>query len=309
MDELGGGVLVACWRDPSAEVDDSLLPLAERFAGHVAVALSEAGKREALAEVSLLHGRLEASLLPRLPRAHGSLTIAARYLPAEQRMMIGGDFVDVFQYEDGRLGLVIGDVTGHGPDAAALGATLRAGWRALLVAGLEGHEVLTALEGLLQRERSSDDMLATVCLAWLNPRLGEVCFANAGHLPPLLVSHDSAASFVELPSHLPLGTGLAEAEGLAEATHTLPEHWGLLFYTDGLVEGRLRGTQSRFGLERLANLLGENGGPDLGTEAVDRVVGTVRRMTAAPLADDVALVAVSNHAADAAKQAPADSNG
>ena len=89
-----------------------------------------AARRAAEDEAALLHARLESNLLPHLESQHGGLHLMWRYLPSEDRLGISGDFYDAATTPDGRLAVVIGDVVGHGPDAAALGATLRASWHA-----------------------------------------------------------------------------------------------------------------------------------------------------------------------------------
>jgi ferredoxin len=90
---------------------------------------------EAQIEIANLHTALEASLLPATPLSHPTLTILTAYRPGEERLRLGGDFFDIQPIAGDGLALIIGDVSGHGPQAAALGARLRAAWQGLVLAG------------------------------------------------------------------------------------------------------------------------------------------------------------------------------
>src|SRR5262249_37799282 len=139
------------------------LAIAQRFGDHVVVALEETRRRAAQREASRLHAQLEASLLPNLRPRDPELRLLARYRPGEHRMLLGGDFLDAAEVDDGRLFLVIGDVSGHGPSEAALGATLRAAWRTLVLTGASLSQVVDGLDRVLVDERASHETFATVC--------------------------------------------------------------------------------------------------------------------------------------------------
>src|SRR5207248_4334605 len=140
---------------------------------------------------------LQRSLLPlSLPPVRG-VTVAARYLPARADTEVGGDWYDVVPLDDGRLALTIGDVSGHGIEAASLMARLR---DALRSAALEGEDVSPATERvdrLVQRERSGSDAIATAIFAVIGADRADLRFTSAGHPPPLVVGPDGGVEFAE----------------------------------------------------------------------------------------------------------------
>ena len=109
----------------------------------------------------------------------------ARYRPGRSRALLGGDFYDTVRTADGTVHAMIGDVCGHGPDEAALGVELRIAWRALTFAGLCGDQLLGTLQKVLEHERASEEVFATLCTVDIAPdgRRAGVCLA--GHPSPL----------------------------------------------------------------------------------------------------------------------------
>src|SRR5262249_56939540 len=125
------------------------MALARRFAALAALTLEDSRRRQAQTEWRLLHAQLEASLLPPLPTVtRPAIGVSTRYRAGEQRMLLGGDFIDAVERADGSLAAIIGDVAGHGPEAAALGATLRAAWRGLALAQVPLVQTVSALDEL-----------------------------------------------------------------------------------------------------------------------------------------------------------------
>ncbi|GFN05832.1 hypothetical protein Smic_43880 [Streptomyces microflavus] len=115
------------------------------------------------------NARLERGLLP-TPLLEGSdLSFAARYRPGRSRALLGGDFYDTVRTPDGTVHAMIGDVCGHGPDEAALGVELRIAWRALTLAGLCGDQLLSTLQQVLEHERQSEEIFATLCTVDIAP--------------------------------------------------------------------------------------------------------------------------------------------
>src|SRR5438067_12194318 len=175
---------------------------------------------------------LQRSLLPdRLPDIAG-VELAARYLPGSSGVDVGGDWYDAVQNPDGTVNLVIGDVAGRGVRAAAMMGQLRTGARAYT---LEGRSPATILERVnrLAHAAGFRDMATALCIAY-EPTTGRLRIANAGHLPPLVVSPGEGVRRVEVSTSLPLNvepnTRYAETEDELAAGDTL------LLYTDGLVE-------------------------------------------------------------------------
>ena len=188
-----------------------------------------------LSEAEEMHRRLEQALVPSVPVEHEGLEVVTSYQAGERHLELSGDFIDVLDRGESGVAVICGDVSGHGPNAAAMGSMLRASWQALTDSGAAPATIVTGLRAVLERERRNPLTFATLCLAWIDPRRGEVSLLSLGHPPPLLIG-----SLVEpLPAAPmpPLGTF---DRPLEEPLHfALPAGWRLLFYTDGLIEGRI----------------------------------------------------------------------
>ncbi|MFG3260437.1 PP2C family protein-serine/threonine phosphatase [Streptomyces sp. NPDC048172] len=253
------------------------------------------------------NARLERGLLPR-PLLEGSeLKFAARYRPGRSRALLGGDFYDTVRTADGVVHAMIGDVCGHGPDEAALGVELRIAWRALTFAGLCGDELLGNLQKVLEHERASDEIFATLCTVDIAPdgRSAGVCLA--GHPSPLFVGSGGAA-----PRLLPYDEG-GPALGLLPKARwprrqvELGRAWSLMMYTDGLIEGRIgaeapagggpegpgtRGrTRERLGQSGMLSIVARRMSEGARGEALlDATMGDVHALNGGELTDDVAVI-------------------
>jgi hypothetical protein len=236
-----------------------------------------------------LHERLARSLASALPVRHPAVDVLRYYRPGDRRLELGGDFADVLVQPDGRLAVICGDVSGNGPDAAALGAMLRVGWSALVMSGATPVRIVRGLRAIVRRERRDEDTFATACLAWVDSRAGEVVLLNAGHPAPLVV--DGCVAPLAHSPVPPLGT--LDAPVGEPGRFDLPADWSLVFYTDGLIEGRVApGSSERFGEERLMRTFADLGGGPLDRDALERVTAAVERAAAAPFADDITVVVV-----------------
>jgi chemotaxis family two-component system sensor kinase Cph1 len=181
-------------------------------------------------------------LLEDLPHIPG-VALAARYLPAG-RDVVGGDWYDLILLPSGSVALVLGDVAGHGLQAAAITAQLRHGLRAYLLRETGPAAALTALNQLVAALLPTE--FATAVVAELDPVTGSLTVASAGHLPPLLITPDGS-SLLEIVSGP--GLGLSRLALYEQDTVTLAEHDRLVLYSDGLVERR--GTDLKQDLARL----------------------------------------------------------
>nr|WP_236072025.1 SpoIIE family protein phosphatase [Streptomyces polyasparticus] len=176
---------------------------------------------------------LQRSLLTPPGILHPGMETAARYLPADDRALIGGDWYDAIALPEGRILLVIGDVMGHGVEAAVAMSHYRSSLRALAYAGLAPAVILKHADRLVAE--SGFERVATCLLALVDPKTSQVTYANAGHLPPLGLCPAGSAVQGPIPVGPPLGTGM----GTYRAHQApLPEGGVLLLYTDGLVERR-----------------------------------------------------------------------
>lgn len=282
-------LLALGWQQVSQRPDDERLAVMQRFGDQAAIALLETRRAHARAEVAGLHATLETGLLPVLPVDHPALTVVMAYRPGEDRLLLGGDFYDVLPLPDGRLALILGDVAGHGPNAAALGAKLRAGWQALTLSGADPFTIMSSLEKVVAAHHSPD-LFATAVLAWIDPASRSAALLSAGHPPPLLM--EKAVRRVRLRPHLPLG--LEEGGSRRPTTVKLPRDWTLLFYTDGLIEGRAApGSAERYGEAGLMRALQHSTSDPFDGEALDRVLAEVETANGAAFGDDVAVVVVS----------------
>jgi anti-sigma regulatory factor (Ser/Thr protein kinase) len=188
---------------------------------------------------------LQHSLLPQaLPEVQG-LEFGAIYAPGAEGIDIGGDWYEVLTRPDGQVIVVVGDVSGHGLDAATTMAALRFAIRAYATEGDGPGAVLRKLTRLGNIGR--DGHFATVLCGAIDPRARTATWANAGHPRPLLVA-DGATRYLTVPVGPPVGVTVDAEYG--EETHVLPTAGTLLLYTDGLIERRQESID--IGFERLA---------------------------------------------------------
>jgi serine phosphatase RsbU (regulator of sigma subunit) len=192
---------------------------------------------------------LQRSLLPRdIPPVAG-LDIAYRYQPASGTAQVGGDWFDVISLAAGQVGLVVGDVTGHGIHAAALMGQLRTTTAALARVGCPPEQIMTQLGGVVAAH--GDEAGATCLYAAYDPASRRCRLTSAGHLPPALRHPGGRVEFADVPGGVMLGAG----PGRYPATDIdLPPDSVLALYTDGLVEQP--GEDIATGMARLACALG-----------------------------------------------------
>ncbi len=222
-------------------------------------------------------GLLQAALLPAVPSRLGALLTTVAYRPADGPAA-GGDFYDAFALPDGRVGLLLGDVSGHGRQALAKTTLVRFTVRAHLEAGLSPREAI-AIAGRSLDGRLSDDF-ATVIAAIHDPVKGTLTYASAGHPPPIVVGPGRHQP-VTVSSAPPIGVGFPT--GQRQTVLPMPEGVSVMIYSDGLLEARIDGVP--LGPERLAAWL-EELGPEATAKAIlDRVVANADRVP-----DDLAAV-------------------
>jgi serine phosphatase RsbU (regulator of sigma subunit) len=199
--------------------------------------------------------RLERGLLPVPILPDTTLTAGAGYRPGRQRTLLGGDFYDAIQTPDGAVRLLIGDVCGHGPDEAALGVCLRVAWRTLVLNDAPDDDVLPTLERVVEHERHASEVFATVATVRIAPGRDVAHVRSAGHPPPLLLGPDGAVPCPPVPGRLPVG--VLDGQTWPAVEVPLPPQWGVLLFTDGLIEGHAEpGGHRRLGVDGLTRIVG-----------------------------------------------------
>ncbi|MFI0214286.1 PP2C family protein-serine/threonine phosphatase [Streptomyces lydicus] len=190
---------------------------------------------------------LQRALLAEPGRPHPNLELATRYLPSGSSALVGGDWFETVRLHYGRTLLVMGDVMGHGLDAAVDMNAYRSTLRYVASTDLPPHRVLRQLDTAVSEDEGRRP--ATCLLARVDPARGLAGFASAGHLPPAVFGRDGTAELVPVPVGPPLGTGVG---GYDLITRPLSPDETLLMFTDGLVERR--GEDIDDSMARLARL-------------------------------------------------------
>jgi sigma-B regulation protein RsbU (phosphoserine phosphatase) len=188
---------------------------------------------------------LQRGLLPtRLPDVPG-MEMAARYIPGHA-FGVGGDWYDVFTLPSGWLGVVIGDVSGHGLSSAVVMGRIRSALRAYALIGDDPAQVLTMLDRKVHHFEAGN--LTTAIYAMISPDRSTMTISLAGHLPPILSSPGKTAGVPRIPVDPPLGIGHAHITRRNTSVE-LPPGTVIVCYTDGLVERR--GQLIDVGIDRL----------------------------------------------------------
>ncbi|MFJ2016560.1 SpoIIE family protein phosphatase [Streptomyces nodosus] len=283
--------------------------LADELAARTAVCIDNARRyaREYAAAVTL-----QRSLLPQRLPPQSAVEATYRYLPADRQVGVGGDWFDVIPLSGTRVGLVVGDVVGHGLRAAATMGRLRTTVRALAQLDLDPDELLTRLAGVAGRgDRDSpddgvgaedDEIIGVTCLYAVYDPISRRCsWCSAGHPMPAVVDPATGrVCIAELPSGPPLGLGGATYEN---AEVELAPGSVLALFTNGLVDSRTGGAD--VGLHRLVQVLAQHRLPL--EKLCDRAMAV---LPVGPVNDDAALLLVRTRVLDARQVAcwtlPAD---
>jgi len=176
---------------------------------------------------------LQRALLADPPVPHTDIEIVSRYRAAGSTAVIGGDWYDAVALAGGRTLLTVGDVMGHGVQAASEMSQFRGLLRIMARSEMAPHEILAEVDRV--STLAGIERVATCLIVIVDPIAGVCEFASAGHLPPLLVGPGQTAELVDLPYGPPLGTGFGGYESVRRPND--PERV-LIAYTDGLIERR-----------------------------------------------------------------------
>ncbi|MFF4942667.1 SpoIIE family protein phosphatase [Streptomyces rubiginosohelvolus] len=290
--------------DRATTFDNGEVALADELAARAAVCIDNARRytRERTASLAL-----QRQLLPHHLPPQSAVRTAYRYLPADDVTGVGGDWFDVIPLSGTRVGLVVGDVVGHGLQAAATMGRLRTSVRAFAQLDMPPDELLTRLDDLVGQPAEEppdayggavetyDVTTGATCLyAVYDPVSRRCVMARAGHLPPAVVDPDGAVSFPDLPAGPPLGLGGLPFESME---FELPVGSLLALFTDGLVEARDHDISH--GLDTLGRVLADRSASL--EELCDRAVSEL--VPGGTSADDTALLLVRTRELDAERVA------
>lgn len=208
---------------------------------------------------------LQRALLPSMPEIGSGYDVAAEYVPVPFSGEIGGDFYDVFRVGECRAGVLIGDVSGKGLEAAAMAATTRSTIHAFVHETASAAEALARANSVLYSRQIEFESFATVFLVIIDLSTGELSYSSAGHPPPVLCRCDGTFEYLKF-GQMPLA--VMEAQHFDEHKECFSPGDRLLLYTDGISEAR-------------------HGSELFDVEGIERVVGRCCQLDASDLAKDL----------------------
>jgi sigma-B regulation protein RsbU (phosphoserine phosphatase) len=261
--------------------------LLEALAGHVATAIANARmfQRERLEKERMTKELEEARaiqthLFPLKPPETGGLEITGVCLPCRE---VGGDWYDYIPMSDGRLAVVLADVSGKGMGAALLMSSTRSVLRMHAARGLSPSEVLSEVNSFLVEDFPASRFV-TLIYSVVDPAKRKITFASAGHLPPVFVD-SSGARFLESDAGLPLG--IMECD-FSEHEIDMPDGSRLFFYSDGVTEA-INSSLDEYGAGRILKHVTNQ------TATVQSLLDDVNEFTSGyPKADDVTVVMIAS---------------
>ena len=266
---------------PDRPITDETIAQADAIAGQAALAIDNARLYQQQKQFA---DTMQRSLLPRSRPELESLDVGAVYESAA-RVEVGGDVYDFLELADGRLAVVLGDVTGHGIEATADMAMAKFVFRSLAREHPEPAEFLAAANDVVVGEIAPGKFI-TMAYVTVDADAGAVACAAAGHPPPRVLRPDGRVDALEAAG---LVLGVDEGQDYEEVRAELARGGAVVLYTDGVIEARRDG--ELYGMERLDALLAANA--SLPAEALARaVVEDCRAFGGGELSDDCAVVVI-----------------
>jgi GAF domain-containing protein/anti-sigma regulatory factor (Ser/Thr protein kinase) len=272
------GALVVYFKDerPAPSAEDA--ELIHSFAHQAGVALERARAYEVEHEAAMT---LQRNLMPEGTAHAVNVEADGRYLPATRGVHVGGDWYDIVDRPDGTVALAVGDIAGHGLQAAAAMGQVRSAWRALALSMTEPSSILASLDRFATGVDGA--FFSTILTLLLDPSNGRLRYASAGHPPALVLEPDGSTRFLEGGRSVPLGLPFDLPR--PQANERLSPGAVLIVYTDGLVERREEPLDR--GLERLAAAAsGVKGG------VLKEISDALLELVTDDRHDDVALLAI-----------------
>ncbi len=261
------------------------------IAGHTALALGKARLHERLLNQRLfekdlqLAEQIQRCFLPKASPEIPGCRFAQSYLAAQH---IGGDYYDFVEMPNHAVGIAIGDVSGKGVAAALYMAKLSSEMRFHARGGPSAGSVLTALNRSLTEEMAGG-MFVTLALLVIDPALQRLRISSAGHLPPIIRSHEGPVRELKVKSNIPLGV-LTDVE-YGETEYQLTSGDWIIVYTDGVTEA-MNAKGDMFGLDRLKQLIAERAdGPAQLLAGIKAAVA--KHVAGFPQSDDLTMVCLA----------------
>jgi anti-sigma regulatory factor (Ser/Thr protein kinase) len=272
------GALAVYFREERGKPSADEAELISSFAHQAGVALERARAYEVEHEAAMT---LQRNLMPEGTGYSATVDVDGRYLPATRGVHVGGDWYDIVDRPDGTVAFAVGDIAGHGLQAAAAMGQVRSAWRALALSMTEPSAILASLDRFAGGVDGA--FFSTILTLLLDPSRNELRYASAGHPPALVIEPDGSTRFLEGGRSVPLGLPFELPR--PQAQERLGKGSILVVYTDGLVERREEPLDR--GLERLAGVASRVRAGSL-TEISDGLL----ELVADDRHDDVALLTI-----------------
>jgi serine phosphatase RsbU (regulator of sigma subunit) len=266
---------------PGAPVIQETMDEAGRIAGQAALAIDNARLYQQQKQFADM---MQRSLLPQSVPELPGLELGDAY-ESSARVEVGGDVYDFMELPDGRLAVALGDVTGHGIEAAADMAMAKFVFRSLAREHPEPSDFLQSANDVIVGEIAPGKFITMVYVV-IDPRTGEIAVAGAGHPAPRIVAADGSVTSLDASG---LVLGIERSQSYEEVRRTLGVGDSVVLYTDGVIEARLEG--ELYGQERLDRVLAESAPLEPG-EVAQAVLADCRAFAHGELADDCAIVVV-----------------
>ncbi|MDH7481445.1 MAG: SpoIIE family protein phosphatase [Armatimonadota bacterium] len=291
------GILFIIRRKEPIGFSDQEVNFARKLGDSVSLALAnarlyeaqrEAARREAEARLEAQQqlAQLQKALLPPKPTIGKGYNVAAKYIPA-LRAEIGGDFYDVFPTESGRIGILIGDVSGKGIEAAALAASTRSTARAFAYETSSAATTLSHTNSVLINQGYTSGSFVTLFLGILDLDTGKLGYSIAGQPPPLVRRGTTGEVETLLLGQPPLC--VLEKLEFEEHSTMLNPNDKFILYTDGIIEARH--DLSFFGAEELKKIIQKFGARSC-QYLLDAILKAINNWTGGQLSDDIALIVI-----------------
>jgi len=232
------------------------------------------------------HNLLQQALLPVEMYTTPGYALATRFIPGAPGKYIGGDFYDVFETEDGKTALLIGDVTGKGVEAASLAVAVRSTIRAFAYDFGRPDQALTHANAVTYAQSSFNERFATVFLATLDTQTGQFSYASAGHPPSMVLRADGR---VELLSTGQFPIGIDRQAAYKSSESQLSSGDKLVMYTDGISESH---KSSRMYGEEGVQVTLEQCGDCMPEEILDEIFRAAMDVSECQLLDDAAVIII-----------------